>query len=348
MAKKDNYYKRLLLIAFIGVGILTVVISAGVGAASIPPLEVAKTIGSSIPFIKNFIASEEISQSVRTIILQVRLPRILLSLLVGAGLALSGLIFQALLNNALADPYIIGVSSGASLGAVLAIAFRLNQIIPGVYALPVTAFMSAILTITIVYNLAKEKGRLNPDSLLLSGLAVSFSVTALVSIVIIFSRKGFLQMIFWLMGSFSQANWDIMPVISLFIFSGSIMTLFYWTELNALLLGEEQATHLGVDVESIRKRLLYIASFLVASCVSVSGIIAFVGLMIPHIGRFIFGANHRWLIPGSFLFGAVFMSITDTLARTIVHPLDLPVGIITSILGGPFFIFLLKRRKAVL
>ena len=322
----------------------SLVIGVGIGAVSIPLSEVVKILFSHILGCDRYWAAGLVPEH-ETIIMTMRFPRVVLTALVGAGLALSGASFQGLFRNPMADPYIIGVSSGAALGAVACIVIQSIWSIPLHYGIPVAAFIFALMTILLVYNLARVGGKVPVMTLLLAGIAVSSLLSALVSLCMFYSGNQLNQVVFWLMGGFSGRGWDYVYMFIPYGVIGSTLIFIYARELNAMLLGEESAQHLGIEVERVKRRLLIAAALLTGACVSVSGLIGFVGLVIPHIVRMIFGPDHRILLPAVALFGAVFLLIADVLARIIIAPGELPVGIVTALVGGPFFIYLLRRQK---
>jgi iron complex transport system permease protein len=281
----------------------------------------------------------------QTIIYKIRLPRILLAALVGMALSTSGVVFQGIFKNVMADPYIIGVSSGASLGVSLAINFGLIYYWRGISSLALFAFLGGIITSFLVYSLAKTEGRIPTSTLLLSGIAVSFFLSSLVSLVMILDSGNLQKVFYWLMGSLANGSWQEVKMILPAIILGFLTVYFLADNLNILLLGEETAYYLGVEVDRIKLLLLVAGSLLASMAVAVSGIIGFVGLVVPHILRLILGPDHRILLPASALGGAILLIITDTIARTILAPTELPVGIITALCGAPFFIYLLQKRK---
>jgi len=275
----------------------------------------------------------------------VRIPRVLLAALVGAALACAGTAMQAVFRNPLADPYIIGVSSGAALGAAAAGLLGLTAAVAS-FLPPAFAFGTALLTVFTVYFLGTSKGRVQVDTLLLSGVAVAAFLGAVVSFLIYFAKEQFHQLIFWLLGSLSLASWDVVAVIFVAVVAGAFIIFLHGRDLNVLLLGEETAHNLGINPERLKKLMLGVAALVTAAAVAFTGIIGFVGLIVPHMMRLLLGADHRLLVPASTLFGATFLIWSDALARTIVAPTELPVGIITAMCGGPFFIYLLRRSRA--
>lgn len=309
------------LLSLIGILVLTCLISLFIGSVFISP---AENTGS-------------------TIIWQIRLPRVILSALVGILLATSGVILQGILRNPLADPYILGVSSGAGIGAAIALSLPFSFVLLGISSIPLFAFVFALLSVFVVYRLSYRKGQSAPETLILAGVAVAAFTSAILSLIIIVSGR--LQVIyFWLLGSLSLSSWS--DVFNLFPYTvvGLLIAYFYSKELNALLLGEEIALTLGVEVEKIRVWLILVASLMTAAAVSVSGLIGFVGLIIPHFVRILIGPNHRLLIPFSALGGAILLVVADTLARTLFSPMEVPIGVIMSLAGAPFFLYILRTR----
>lgn len=297
-----------------------------------------------ISFGEAFRAIFERSGDWTAIFWEVRIPRVLLAALVGAGLACAGTAMQAVFRNPLADPYIIGVSSGAALGAAGAGLLGLTAAV-ATFLPPAFAFGTALLTVFAVYFLGTVRGRVYVDTLLLSGVAVAAFLGAVVSFLIYFQKEQFHQLIFWLLGSLSLASWDVVAVIFVAVVAGTLIVFLHGRDLNVLLLGEETAHNLGINPESLKKLMLGVAALVTAAAVAFTGIIGFVGLIVPHMMRLVLGADHRLLVPAATLFGATFLIWSDALARTIVAPTELPVGIITAVCGGPFFIYLLRRRR---
>lgn len=316
----------LILIALIFVLAISILVSIAVGSTNIPLRTIAKII---VDHKRAFLSAEE------TIILQIRLPRVLLGILVGMSLSVSGTTMQTLFKNPMADPYIIGISSGAAFGAVLAM--RLSPTL-----VPLIAIVCAISTAFIVYNIAKVGEKLPVNTLLLSGIAVGYFLSAITSFMIFNSGEGLHQVVFWMMGGLWGANWDRVEIIILPICIGMMILYLFSKDMNVMLLGEESAEHLGIDVETLKKIMLIISSIITAAAVSMSGIIGFVGLIVPHIMRIMVGPDHRILLPTSALAGGILLVLADTMARTLG---EIPVGIITALFGAPFFIYLLRSRK---
>jgi iron complex transport system permease protein len=293
-----------------------------------------------------------LSSNYDMIVIDIRLPRILLSIVVGASLAVAGTSFQALLRNPLADPYVLGVSSGASLGAILTLIAEPYLAVPLAFAAvatPIGASLGAAATVTAVYFLGRRDGQLDSNTLLLSGIiSTSFLSAIIMFLITTLAGRGDLRgMSFWLMGDLSSSlqpslHWVL--GIGFLVATGVIYTTA--SDLNLLLAGEKEAMHLGVDVRRVRIVVYIAASILTGLAVSVSGAIGYVGLLVPHVMRLIFGSDHRILIPTSAFGGAIAVVIADTLARTIVAPSELPVGAMTALAGAPLFIYLLRRKFA--
>lgn len=331
-----------------GTLLLATLVAISIGAAQIPLNLVGKVFLNRLPLLTRFARRTDFSSTYETIIFEVRLPRVILSAIVGAALATAGVIFQGLFKNPMADPYIIGVSSGAALGATLAIVLQTGMGLLGFYAIPFMAFLGAMVTTLIVYRLAKVGGRIPISSLLLSGIAVGSFLTAIISFIMASVGKDLYSVIFWLMGGFSARNWSHVKMALPFFLLGLPLALAFARDLNIMLLGEEKAQHLGIEVEQVKKILLVSASLMAAAAVSVSGLIGFVGLMTPHIVRLIVGPDHKLLLPCSALGGAIFLIVADTIARVLLAPTEIPVGVITAFFGAPFFIYLLRMKRQAL
>lgn len=320
--------------------ILVILLSVTMGSVKVPPLRSIRILLQSLLGLQ-----AAGSETERAIILSLRFPRAILAGLVGAGLSVSGAIFQAFLRNPLADPYILGVSSGAAVGAILAILMGLSTSSLG---LPLASFMGALLTVIVVFHFGRQNGKIHPNTLLLAGVIIGAFLSSLIMFFISVSQREELHtIVFWLMGDFSFSNFRAILVIFPYILFGILFLYFRARQLNLILSGEEHAIQLGVNVERLRRISYLFASLMTAAAVSVCGLIGFVGLIIPHAVRLAFGSDHRLLIPASALVGASFLIASDTLARTLLSPVELPVGVITAAFGGPFFIYLLKTRKAV-
>jgi len=307
------------------------------GAVFVPPADVIGAIGRALRGQSGGLAD--------TLIVQVRLPRVLLAALVGASLAAAGAIYQALFRNPLADPYILGVSSGAGLGAMIALTLTAGATAARYGAVPLAAFAGALLTMALVVRLASLGGRLESTSLLLAGVALSYTLAAVTSFVMVFAREQMAAIVYWMMGGLGAASWQYLAMIAPMFAIGIVLPLLSTRELNLMLLGDERAGHLGLPVERFKLAMLAAASLLTAAAVAVAGLIGFVGLMTPHIVRLVLGPDHRKLLPASLLAGAIVLVLADLVARTILAPVEIPVGIVTAVLGGPFFIWLLVTER---
>jgi iron complex transport system permease protein len=280
------------------------------------------------------------------ILLKLRIPRVLTAFLAGIALASSGMIFQALFRNPLATPFTLGVSGGAALGAALWMRFGLIATAAGIAGTSVAGFGGALAAVLLVYGLARTKGGFAVNTLLLAGVAVNFFFSSLILLIQYFSDAGeTFRMIRWLMGGFSVIGYQTPINLSLFVLAGLSVCALLTREMNLLLTGDELAGARGVNVDRTRKLLFFSASLMTGAAVAFCGPVGFVGLMVPHICRKIFGADHRVLFPAVILLGGFFMTVCDGLARTVLAPVEIPAGLITALLGGPFFIWLLMRGK---
>lgn len=314
-----------------------IVVSLSLGAANVGTAEVVRVLmqGARDPGLP--------AEPVGLIILSVRLPRILLAGLVGAALAVAGCSFQALLRNPLADPYIMGVSSGSALGAVSAILAGLSN---ASFGMPLASFSGAIVTVMLVFHVGRVGRGLHTNTLLLAGVIISAFFSAIIMFLIsVAQNEDLSKIVFWLMGDFSFSNYRFILIILPYVLGGIGVLYSYARGFNLMVMGEETAIQLGIDVERLKKVVYVFASLITAAAVSVCGLIGFVGLIIPHAVRILFGPDHRLLIPASALVGASFLICSDTIARTIAAPTELPVGAVTATFGAPFFIYLLKRRR---
>lgn len=324
-----------LLGALMGLLLLVIVVAGAHGSVPIPYSQVLQAILGTAS-----------APEYRDIVMQVRVPRIFVAALVGGGLSAAGAGMQGLFRNPMADPGIIGVSAGGALGGVLAIA-------GGLYgwtllSVPVTAFLGALAAAVSVYGIARALGRGSPTALLLTGMAVSSFLGAMVSLVITFTvydQDVLREIVYWLSGGLEARAWRHVRMAGLPILAGMAVLVKYSRELNLLLLGDEEARSLGVRVTAVRRWLLLATALVTGAAVSVSGIIGFVGLVVPHMIRLLTGPDHRLLIPASALGGAGFLIAADTLARVIVEPAEVRVGIITAATGAPFFLWLLYRHR---
>lgn len=289
----------------------------------------------------------DVPKNEEMIIWNIRFPRVLLAMFVGASLALAGAAFQGLLRNPLADPYTIGVSSGAALGAVAVLFFNISIIGLGSFTLPVVAIISGLLSLLLVFGLVRLSNRgLAIETIILAGIIISAFIGSIISLIIALGDKeSMTQIIYWLYGSVGMRGWSHVQLIFPFMIAGSLLLFMHFRELNAMALGEEAADHIGVNVKRGKILILFGASLLTGSAVAVSGSIGFVGLVIPHLVRLLTGPNHRHVLPLSMLIGGGFLVLADLMARTIIAPKELPIGVITALIGAPVFAVLLVRER---
>lgn len=334
--------KKFIIIGIIILLLIVIIVCSFIGTANITYIDIFKILTSKIFNIN--IDVSNIPTSAETIIWKIRFPRVLIGLLVGGSLAVAGAVYQGLLKNPMADPYVIGVSSGAAFGAAIGIVSKVTFQFLGLSFISILAFLCAVTVIFIVYNIAKVGKKTPMTTLLLSGIAMGQFLTALTSLIMVFNDKDMNKIVFWTLGSLSGTTWTQLKSVFPYVFIGIIIIYYFSRDLNLLLLGEDTASNLGVNVEKTKKILLAVSAVLTAIVVSVSGIIGFVGLIIPHIVRLFIGPDHKVLLPVSFLTGGILMIVCDTIARSLLTQ-EIPVGIITAILGGPFFIYLLRNKK---
>lgn len=334
--------KRFTIISIILIIVLAAIMltSLGVGAVYLPPARVATALFNP--------TSPTLSTADIAIVRELRLARILLAALVGAGLAAAGATFQGLFRNPLADPFVVGASGGAALGATIAIVGGLTWTFAGFSAIPLAAFLGALGAVGLVYSISEVGGRSSVITLLLAGAALSTLLSAIVSLLMLMSDEDLQTTFAWLMGGFSGKSWDYLWTSAPYIILGSLALWLMARPLDALASGDETAQSLGLPLKQTRGALVAAATLVTAAAVAGSGIIGFVGLIAPHAARLIFGATHHRLIPASAILGAILLVLADDLARTILAPIELPVGIVTSILGGIFFLYLLKSRQHLL
>jgi len=340
---KKGFYRILFFMILVGL-FLTVVLSSTMGAANITFIEALRILMSKLPLVGHFF-KDSLDATHALIVLNIRLPRILLAVSVGMGLSIVGASMQGMFKNPMADPGVLGVSTGAALGASIAIAMGMQKFIFGIGLVTLFSFIGAVFATVLVYSIAKVGGKLPTINLLLSGMAVSFLFSAMISIIMVFRHNQIENIVMWTMGSISAASWKQVAVVAPIVLVGSIITFIFSRDLNLLATGSDTAMSLGVEVETTKKILLVISSVIIGACVSVSGVIGFVGLVIPHIIRLVLGSDHRVVLPFSAVVGALFLVICDTLARNIIPPTEIPVGAITSLFGAPFFIYLLVKSK---
>jgi iron complex transport system permease protein len=314
------------------------IVSLSAGSVYINPAQILMS------FTDIFTGRYSLSAQDELIIFSVRLPRIIFAGIVGASLSLSGVVFQALLRNPLADPYVLGISGGSALGAIVGILIGASSFYLGV---PLLAFFGALVTVFLVFVVAGGgRGPLLDNSLLLSGVVVNaFFSAAILFFLSIVNSMELHSITFWLMGDLSRASVKEVWIAAVCLIGGFIFLYLQARKLNLFVQGDETARHLGVNVDRAKQGLLIITSLITAVAVSLSGIIGFVGIIVPHMMRLLFGSDHRLLLPVSALFGAAFLVAADTIARVVLAPSELPVGVITALCGAPYFIFLLKRKS---
>jgi len=275
-------------------------------------------------------------------ILNTRILRILAAILVGSGLSVSGVALQAIMRNPLAEPYLLGTSSGAGLIAVIAVIIGISRMY-----IPFAAFLGALTSVIIVYNIAKQRGRISDKSLILSGVIVSIAFSAvIVFLVSVFGNEAMHEMSWWLWGSLQVYDIRLILLVSVPVLLGIAAIYMFAQDLNAISLGEEEAIHLGIDAQNVKKILMIITALITASLTCICGIIGFVGLIVPHIMRSVVGPNHKILIPVTCIASCIFMILCDIFSRTLFVPLEIPIGVITAMIGAPVFIILLKREKS--
>jgi len=318
------------------------VISVGVGSVFISPAALANIVASQL---SGAALPDWVPASSATIIFSLRLPRTILMALTGAALSGSGAAYQGLFRNPLADPYLIGVASGAGLGAVIAMSASPSYTTSGLFLIPLAAFLGAALTVLVVYELARVRRTLPTTNLILAGVAVSSFATAASSFLMLNGTGELRRALVWLLGGSTLSGW--LPVVALlpYVLIGLTALLLSGHSLNVLQFGDEQAAQLGLPVERVRLLVVAAATLTTAAAVAFSGIIGFVGLVVPHIIRLVWGSDYRRLLPLSILGGATFLLVADILARVVLAPQELPVGIITALVGAPFFLWLLRRAR---
>ncbi|MEZ0536241.1 FecCD family ABC transporter permease [Caldicellulosiruptoraceae bacterium PP1] len=331
---------RLKFSILISLLIVVFIIAIGVGSVFIPPLHVLKAILAFIGF-----KIDGVSDEVLTIVTQIRLPRIIVAMTVGMALSLAGTIIQGIFRNPMAEPGIIGISSGASLGAITSIALGLNLI--NIYFLPLLSFIGGLLSSIIVYLLSTKRGKTPILHLILIGLSISTLLSSISSIILSnINQYQVNEYIFWMLGGLDGRSWWHVKISFLPILIILLISILFSKKINILVLGEDEAYTLGVNPELLKKLLLLLTSLITGIAVSVSGTISFVGLIVPHIMRIIVGPDYRKLIPSSVIGGGIFLIICDSIARMLFSPIEVKVGIVTSIVGVPYFLYLLKSRGA--
>ncbi|MDQ0218596.1 iron ABC transporter permease [Peribacillus cavernae] len=323
--------------------ICAMVIGISIGTVSVPISYIIKIIGQEafrLPI------RDQIDPMYTNIVMNIRLPRVILAGLIGASLAIAGAAFQGLLRNPLADPYTLGVSSGASVGAVVTLFFQISLPVIGLFTLPLLSIAASFVTIFVVLLFARKIDRsMKVETIILTGIIFSSFLGAFISLMIALTGDELRQIIGWLLGSVSMRGWDYINIMLPFFIIGSLLLLFSARELNAMSFGEEQAQHLGVNVQKRKMLVLSAGSILTGAAVAVSGTIGFVGLVIPHLIRILWGPDHKHLLPLSILIGGGFLILADLVSRTVIAPTELPIGVITALIGAPVFAAILVRKR---
>jgi iron complex transport system permease protein len=318
-----------------------IILATGLGFIAVSPGQVLQSILARAGLFHDSTAQS----TAAVIIVDVRLPRILTAVFVGGGLAVAGGVFQAILLNPLADPYTLGISSGAAFGASSAIILSIFGVsLPVTYSIPLFAFIGALATLAAVFYLSTGDNRLSSNTLILSGIIVAAILSAGIGFIKYLADEEVGIIIFWLMGSFVGKSWPDVASLTLILIPCLLYIFYFARDLNIMALGSKTADTLGVDTAGIRKRLLISASLVTAVCVAVSGVIGFVGLIVPHLLRMLLGPDNRILLPASFLTGALLLLLADTVTRAVL-PHEIPIGILTALIGGPFFCYIFRRRQ---
>ncbi|MFE9842704.1 FecCD family ABC transporter permease [Streptomyces goshikiensis] len=329
----------LLTAALAGVLLVVALLSAGVGAYEIPTGDVLASVQH-----RTGLGGAALDRVGESVLWNVRLPRVVLALLVGSSLGCAGALMQGVFGNPLAEPGVIGISAGAAVGAVASIGLGLSFF--GNWTITACAFVSGLVTVASVYLLSRSGGRTEVVTLILTGIAVNAFAGALIGLFVFLADSGQVnQITFWQLGSLAQATWPKVLAVLPCALTGLLIAPFYAGELDLLALGERPARHLGIEVERLRLTLILVVALLTAAAVAVAGVITFVGLLVPHLLRMANGPGHRFLVPGSALAGAVVLLAGDLAARTIAAPAELPLGVLTALIGSPFFFWLLRRTR---
>ena len=341
------------LLVLAGLLVAVTVFATALGSVSIPFSTTFQVLLSQMPFVHITPSAPEVLggilslENLEMIILHIRLPRIILAGLVGAALAVAGATYQGLFRNPLADPYLLGVASGAGLGATVAmlIPFTLTWVAFG--AVPLFAFIGATGAVAVVYLLGRVGKTLPATTLILAGVALGAFLSSITSYLMTVSGQQLHGIVFWLLGGLHLARWSEVWVVLPAVLAGLVVIWLHARPLNVMQLDEEQAQQLGINVEKVKLTLLGAATLITSSAICFTGLIGFVGILVPHAVRLVWGPDHRFLLPLSTLVGAIFLILADTLARTVIPPTGIPVGIITAFCGAPFFLYLLRRRKGL-
>lgn len=322
--------RRLVIVLGILVAALLLVgfLAISIGTVSIPAHRVLAILAGA----------GDATQAERTIIVDIRLPRLLLAMCVGAGLSVAGLVFQALLRNPLAEPYILGISSGGTFGTLAALALSFGPL-----GLSLSSFFGSAFVMMLVYTIGQRRGQMDTNALLLAGVMIGAFFNAMVLLVIAVMHQELRNAFLWLMGNLSNATATSIEVVGPAVIAATLVLLWHAKSYNLIATGDESALQLGINVRTVKRLSYLVASLITGAVVSVSGVVGFVGLIIPHICRMLFGPDHRLLLPASFIMGAIFLVLADLLSRTLLSPAEIPVGAVTAAIGAPVFIYLLRK-----
>lgn len=319
--------------------IVLVILAVLIGSVHVNLLDIGMILANHL-----FGSGYAVDRAMDSIIFDIRLPRVIVTILVGCALSTAGAVIQGVYRNPMADTGVLGISSGASLGAILAIATGLVAV--NIYVMPAMAAACALITAFGVFYFSSRKGKVPVLTLVLAGIAISTFLRAMVSLILSYMEEGQMkEYLYWSMGNLSSTRWEHVRLAFVPVVIGCGLLMWYSRELNILMLGEEEAQSLGLNPYKIRKRLLFLVSLVTAVAVCVSGGIQFVGLVIPHMIRLVIGADNKWLIPASGLGGACFLLLCDLIARTLISPAEIAVGIVTAIVGAPYFLYLIHRQR---
>ncbi len=322
--------------------LMALLAAASLGTVSIPAGDIAAI---AIKHAVGLDLGAKWSEAQETIVWQIRVPRVLGAALVGAALAAAGVLFQGLLRNPMADPYLLGTSGGAALAATLALLIPTTVGILGFTLVPIAAFAGALGAVLLVYQISRIGSRTPITTLLLAGFAASSMMASVMSFLMLMNQNALQRVVLWTMGGISANGWDSLVVVTPLVLVGVVASYALTTDLNAFLLGEEHALALGVAVERQKFLVMAVGALLTGTAVAISGLVGFVGLIVPHILRLVVGPDHRLLLPASTLSGAVFLVLADLVARMALAPSEVPLGVVTALIGAPFFIYLLRRTK---
>jgi iron complex transport system permease protein len=331
--------KNLLILVLLAALMILGIAAVSMGAAS---LGFSESFGA---ILAKFLPMEDSSNFAQVVVLQLRLPRILMAIIAGLSLGVAGAVMQGVLRNPLVSPYTLGLSSGAACGAALAIVLGFGILGTGRYVIVINAFFFSLITMAIVYGISRMRDT-SVETLILAGVAMGYLYSAVISsLKYISGHEELREVVFWLMGGLYTSRWENVIFLTPIVLILTLLLMRYSWDLNAMSAGEEVALSLGINVHRVRITCLGLSSVLTASVIAFTGIIGFIGLVSPHVCRLLIGSDHRYLIPTSGLMGALILLISDTACRTVIQPMEIPVGIVTSFIGVPFFLYLLVRKK---